>query len=406
MAVILLADDEQGLLTILGAGLKQAGHEVIEATDADEAIRCVERYSLDVALLDIMLGTGSGLDVARHIRDWRPDVRVILMTGEPNFASAQKSVSLRIFDYLVKPFELPVVLEVIRQAVAAKARDREHVVLLKERESIHEDLERRVRMRTAELKQSTVNLHALTARLQDVREEERKALARELHDVFGQKLTALQIDLSWLDRKLRPAQPGLVAELQDKIVAMMPLVEQLTEMTQSICASLRPGLLDELGLLAAIEWQVEECERRTGLKCALSMPSEDLVLERDDALALFRILQEALTNVIRHAQATQVIIRLQIIAGELELVVQDNGRGFAPEACPVSKALGLLSMRERVIGFQGTVNIQSKPGQGTAVQVRMPLVRQVVTSAHGGNLFDRQGPAAGVAGLAPARVGG
>jgi signal transduction histidine kinase len=392
MAVILLLDDEKSIRTILGALLKDAGHEVIEAADTDEAIRCVERYPLDVALLDILLGTGNGLDVARHIHDWRPDVRVILMTGEPNFASARQSISLRIFDYLVKPFEPQAVLETISRAAAAKARDMERILLIKERERTQEDLERRVRVRTAELNQAAVNLHALAAHLQVVREEERKALARELHDEFGQKLTALQIDLSWLDRKLQPVQPGLGAEMRDKIVAMMPLVEQLTEMTQAICASLRPGMLDDLGLLAAIEWQVEDCERRTGLKCALSIPAEDLVLERDDALALFRILQEALTNVVRHAQATQVMIKLVITDGELEMDVQDNGRGFTPEACPVSEALGLLSMRERAIGFQGTVNIQSKPGHGTAVQVRMPLVQRVVTSVHGENSPGFEGP--------------
>lgn len=394
MAVILLVDDEKSTRTFLSALLKDAGHEVIEACDADEAIRCVERYPLDVALLDIMLGTGNGLDVARHIRDWRPDVRVILMTGEPNFASARQSISLRIFDYLVKPCDPQMVLEIVGQAAAAKARDMELALLVRERARNQEDLERRVRVRTAELNQSAINLHALAARLQVVREEERKALARELHDEFGQKLTALQIDLNWLDRKLQPVQPGEVAEMQDKIAAMMPLVEQLTEMTQAICASLRPGMLDDLGLLAAIEWQVEDCERRTGLKCALSTPTEDIVLERDDALALFRILQEALTNVIRHARATQVLIRLQITDGELELEVQDNGRGFTPEACPVSKALGLLSMRERAIGFQGTVSIQSKPGHGTTVQVRMPLVQRVVTSAHKGNSPCLEGPAA------------
>lgn len=394
MAVILLADDEENIRSVLGALLRNAGHEVIEVTDAEEAIRAVEQHPLDVALLDILLGSGNGLDVARHIHDVRPDVRVILMTGEPNFATARQSISLRIFDYLVKPFEKEAVIETISRAAAAKARDMERALLQKERERAQEGLERRVRVRTAELNQAAVNLHALAAHLQVVREEERKALARELHDEFGQKLTALQIDLNWLDRKLQPLQPGLATEMQDKIVAMMPLVEQLTEMTQAICASLRPGMLDDLGLLAAIEWQVEDCERRTGLKCTLSIPSEDIVLERDDALALFRILQEALTNVVRHAQATQVTIRLLIADGELEMDVQDNGRGFAPEACPVSKALGLLSMRERAIGFQGTVNIQSKPGQGTTVQVRMPLVQRVVASLRGGGLGDQPHPAA------------
>jgi len=358
--------------------LKDAGHDVLEAADAEEAKRYADRQPLDVALLDILLGSDNGLNVARYIRDRQPDVRCILITAEPNFATASQAIRLRIFDYLVKPIGRQEVLEAVGRAAAARARDRDYVVLLQEHERYKEDLERQVKARTAELSQSAADLHALAARLQVVREEERTSLARELHDEFGQNLTALQFDLNWLDRHLQAVPLVDVAELRNRIAAMVPLAERLTEMTQAVCASLRPGMLDDLGLPAAIEWQAEDCQRRTGLKCTVSLPEHDIVLDPGLALALFRIFQESLTNVVRHARATQVEVRLQIIEGTLSLEVQDNGRGFAPESFSGSQALGLLSMRERSAGFGGSVVILSEPGKGTTVRVRMPFAEGVV----------------------------
>ena len=369
---ILVVDDEKSIRTTLGVFLTEAGYEVLEAANAEEARRWVDTQSIDIVLLDILLGTGSGLDVAGHIRARQPEARTILITGEPSFASASQAIRLRIFDYLVKPIGRRQILDVVGEAAAARARDRDYAVLLRERDRQQVNLEGQVSVRTAELHRVAAELHALAAHLQVVREEERAALARELHDDFGQNLTALQIDLDWLDRHLQTAAPLDMARMRDRIAAMAPLVERLTEMTQTVCAALRPGMLDDLGLMAAIEWQAEECQKRTGLTCVVSLPAEDLVLDRGRALALFRIMQEALTNVVRHAQATRVDVRLHSAGSDLHLEVQDNGRGFAPEEFPGSKALGLLSMRERAAGFDGSVNILSDAGKGTSVQVRMP----------------------------------
>lgn len=373
MATVLIVDDEKSIRKTLVAFLSAAGHHAVAAASVEEAFAVLETHPPDVALVDVLLGRGNGLDVARRIRDRQPAVRTILMTGEPNFATACQAVRLRLFDYLVKPISRQDVLDVVGHAAAAKARDDEYALLLRERERHQEDLERRVMQRTAELSQSASDLHALAARLQVVREEERAALARELHDEFGQNLTALQIDLDWVDRQLRNTQPRVAAGVLDRIATMTPLVERLTVLTQTVCASLRPAMLDDLGLLAAIEWQAEDCERRTGLRCMVSLPPHDPLVQGDQALALFRIFQEALTNAVRHAQATCVDIRLQVADGELELAVQDNGRGFAPESFPASRALGLLSMRERAAGFGGSVSILSAPGSGTTVRVRMPM---------------------------------
>jgi signal transduction histidine kinase len=325
-----------------------------------------------VALLDLFIGQGSGLDVARYLRARQPDVRCILITALPNFDSASEAIRLRIFDYLVKPVGRLDVVGVVGQAAAAKARETEYAALLQEHERYHENLERHVQERTVALNQTAAELHALAGHLQVVREEERASLARELHDEFGQNLTALQIDLDWLDRHLRSAQPIDMAGLQARVSTMAPLTERLTAMTQMVCTALRPAILDDLGLQAAIEWQVEEFEKRSGLTCLLTLPDTDIELDRDRALALFRIVQEALTNVVRHAQATCVKVRLSNVGQELQLEVQDDGRGFVPGGTPMTSSLGLLSMRERAAVFSGEVSVESAPGKGTSVRVHMP----------------------------------
>ncbi|MBT7066015.1 MAG: response regulator [Verrucomicrobia bacterium] len=378
MATVLLVDDEKSIRTTLKMFLQDAGHTVCEAASVQEANAWADRCPLDVALLDILLPNGTGLDVASTMRDRQPAARVILITGEPSFASASLAIRLHIFDYLVKPVGKQQVLDIVGCAATAKAQEEDYALLLVERERFGEEMERQVKVRTAELSQSTADLHALAARLQLVREEERTALARELHDEFGQNLTALQFDVNWIDRQLQAAKPIDVAALQNRVSAMGPLAKRLTEMTQNVCASLRPGMLDDLGLAAAIEWQAEECQKRTGLTCTVALPDDDIVIVPDLALALFRIFQESLTNVVRHAQATRVEIKLHVDAGELHLEVRDDGRGFAPQLVKGSRALGFLSMRERSAGFGGSVVILSEPGKGTTVRVRMPYNQETL----------------------------
>ena len=166
---------------------------------------------------------------------------------------------------------------------------------------------------------------------------------------------------------------------------MAPRVEGLTEQTQSLCAALRPNVLYELGLVAAIEWQTEETTKRTGLRCTLVMPELEFELEQDFALALFRIIQEALTNVVRHAQATQAVVTLDIADHELLLEIRDDGRGFPPDSTSGTAALGLLGMRERVGAFGGTVDFLNPPGRGASVRVRLPRPAATPHSSAGGH---------------------
>jgi PAS domain S-box-containing protein len=225
-----------------------------------------------------------------------------------------------------------------------------------------------------ELCRSAADLHALAARLLGVREEERAALSREMHDTLGQHLTgfALQFESVITESHALANESSGFAALHGKITDMGPLVERLIEQMQSICAALRPGVLDELGLAAAIEWLTEKTAKQTGIVITASLPAEDVGLDRDIALALFRIAQEALTNVARHAHATRAEVGLHASGNGWELEIQDNGQGFVPVSRLGPKALGLLGMRERAAVFGGAVDFLSEPGKGTTVRVRMP----------------------------------
>jgi PAS domain S-box-containing protein len=218
-----------------------------------------------------------------------------------------------------------------------------------------------------ELRASSEQLRHLAARLLSVREEERTRIAREIHDELGQSLTAVKIDLFWLARHL-PQQNG---EMLEKIRSTLQLADTLIQSVRRISTELRPGILD-LGLVAALEWQAQEFQTRTGIRCKLRLSAREVVAP-DVSTALFRMFQEALTNVARHAGATRTDVVLQKQQGGLALLVRDNGRGFDQVDPAVSKSLGLLGMRERAVSLGGRVNISSVPGKGTSVTAWIPL---------------------------------
>jgi signal transduction histidine kinase len=210
-------------------------------------------------------------------------------------------------------------------------------------------------------------LRALAARLQSVREDERTRVARELHDELGQALTAIKFELASLIREL----PADTKRQSIRIESIIKLADQTIGAVQRISTELRPGVLDDLGLMAAIEWAAEEFQRRTGTTCRLDLPEDDIVIDRERATALFRILQETLTNVARHANATQVKVRLAKEEGSLILEVHDNGKGISKEELSAGRSLGILGMRERALLLGGGLAISGAPGQGTTIEVRI-----------------------------------
>jgi len=228
--------------------------------------------------------------------------------------------------------------------------------------------------KTAEhaLQRSLEELRALAARLQSVREEERTRVAREIHDELGYALAAIKLEFTALLRDL-PVDEGPVGQRSQSILR---LVDGAIESIQRIATDLRPGILDDLGLVDAVEWVAEDFQSRTATKVQLALPEVDLAIDRERSTAIFRILQEALTNVAQHANATQVSVRLAEESGFLTLAIQDNGRGITVEQLSASDSLGILGMRERSLLLGGDLVVSGVPASGTTVTVRIPMGTQ------------------------------
>ena len=219
------------------------------------------------------------------------------------------------------------------------------------------------------LKRSSKLLRELATHLQSIREEERTMISHEIHDELGQVLTALKIQVSLLAKKLNKNQEPL----KQKINSLSDLIDSSVESVQKISSKLRPGILDELGLNAAIEWQTEEFEKLTNIKCSLVLPKDEIKLERDKTTAIFRIFQEALTNIVRHSGATKAAISLLNHQSNISLEIQDNGRGITEGQVKDFKSLGIHGMIERAMVFGGHVDIEGFPGNGTLVKVEIPF---------------------------------
>lgn len=220
-----------------------------------------------------------------------------------------------------------------------------------------------------QLKPTSDQLRALVARLRNAHEDERTYVARELHDELGQACTALKMDLALLVQRLPKNKRGV----HERAQSMQKLIDDMIHTLRKIASDLRPSTLDDLGLPAAMEWQAQEFETRSGIKCHLALPEEEHALDCERSTAIFRIFQETLTNVARHANATRVNVRLVKDDQSLVLEVCDNGKGIDEARTSSGASLGLLEMRERALLLRGEFNIAGVSGQGTTVTVRVPL---------------------------------
>jgi PAS domain S-box-containing protein len=228
-----------------------------------------------------------------------------------------------------------------------------------------------------ERRQLEDQLRELSAHVENVREDERTGIARELHDELGQALTALKMDIAWIGRRTA-SEAGLSRDaLQEKLTAMSKMTDEIIGQMRRISSALRPGVLDDLGLVAAIEWQAAEFESRTGTPCVVrhDEAEAEAPLNRDASTQLFRIFQEALTNVTRHAEAKHVDVRLETSGDWVVLEVRDDGKGIAPSVVRGPKSLGLLGVRERARRMGGTVSVERGATSGTVLSLRVPRDR-------------------------------
>jgi len=234
--------------------------------------------------------------------------------------------------------------------------------------SIARDITKRKKVEDM-LKKSEKKLRDLTRHLQIVREQERTNIARDLHDELGQLITALKMDIVWMKNKLPEKQEDLVEKLQ----SMSNLIDVTINTVKRMSSELRPGILDDLGLLAAMEWYIGEFQERTGIKCSLDLKHEKILIDPERTTALYRILQETLTNVTRHARASSIAVNFIKEKNILKLRISDNGIGITQEEISSAQSFGLIGIQERAEVFGGNVKITGKKGKGTTVVVTIPL---------------------------------
>jgi PAS domain S-box-containing protein len=220
-----------------------------------------------------------------------------------------------------------------------------------------------------ELKHSYSEIRELTEYLQNIREDERSHIAREIHDELGQQLTVLKMDVSWLNKKIDPVEE-LVRE---KLIGLNNMLDNTVKAVRRITSELRPGILDDLGLVPAMEWHLQEFSRRTRINTEFHPANQFIELPDNIKTGLYRIFQESLTNVSRHAKARNVTVDLRFVNDHLNLTIADDGCGFELKEKPQERTLGLIGMRERTQMMGGIYVVKSKPGEGTTVKVTVPV---------------------------------
>jgi PAS domain S-box-containing protein len=240
-------------------------------------------------------------------------------------------------------------------------------------EGIIEDITDRKRA-DEEIRRTEEQMRAFAARLQTVREEERTHIAREIHDELGRALTGLKIDFSLLTKAAGEIKEELLKHsMLDQMHDTMKNIDKTIRTVRKIATELRPGILDDLGILAALEWQLNDFHKHTGIRCEWISSLEEIHLDEQETTALFRIFQETLTNIARHADATGVRVHLRKKANTCVLDVEDNGRGITKNNIDDKRSLGLLGMRERTLAFGGRIEVKGQPGRGTTVTVEIPV---------------------------------
>lgn len=355
--------------------------------------------NIDLILLDVAMPEMDGYQVSEQLKTdpVTSEIPIIFVSALDETIDKVRAFEAGGVDYITKPFDPEEVLERVRTHLALLDLNRDLKAEINRRkqaeaalQQANEMLEKRVAMRTAELAEANARLEQeieerikiaqenerllvqvrnLARYQQAMVEDERARIAQELHDEFGQNLTALKMEVAWLSRHLAQDNPQLLPRLE----SMSLLLDDTISLVRRVAHELRPRVLDELGLSAALEWLGQEFSNRTGVPCKLCLNDVSASFGRELDTTLFRICQEALTNIARHAQASQVLIRLKTKGDTLLLSIEDNGIGIRPEQVNSPRSFGLLGMRERVRLWEGELSITGAPGQGTKVQVIIPL---------------------------------
>jgi signal transduction histidine kinase len=226
-----------------------------------------------------------------------------------------------------------------------------------------------------ELKRSYEDIRQLNAHLQTVREEERKRIGREIHDELGQQLTAIKMDTVWIDKQI----PSETVGIKNKLQNIIELLDGSHGSVRKILNELRPSVLDENDLVEALQWQGQQFKESTGRAIHFTTNQNDIKLPHEIATSIFRLYQEALTNIMRYAEADKVLSSLNVVNNSIFLTIEDDGKGFDPSMINNKKSFGILGMKERVLSLKGKFDLTSSPGKGTKIVITLPYIDNVVT---------------------------
>jgi signal transduction histidine kinase len=349
---ILMVEDDAADAELIKYALRDGGIVFsLDRVDTErDFLHSLVQQTPDLILTDYALPLFDGFSALAIAQTKHPEIPFIFVTGTLGEEVVIETLKRGATDYVLKT----------RLTRLAPAVHR----------ALQEADERAERKRAeAQLRESREQLRALSVYLQSVREEERTRIAREVHDELGQALTGLKMDLVWLGSKLSKDRKIL----QEKTKIMSAGIDGIIQTIRRIATELRPGVLDDLGLAAAIEWQAHEFQVRTGIQCSVTVAVNESPLDDHLNTAFFRIFQETLTNIMRHAQASRVEVQLKGEKDCLILEVKDYGRGISESEISGTKSLGLLGMRERAALLGGSFDITGIPGMGTCVKVMIPL---------------------------------
>ncbi len=341
---ILIVEDEYIIATDIQSMLYMRGMESTKiAINGEEAISEVKKDPPHLILMDIVLsGKLDGIETAAIIKK-EYDIPVVYLTAHTDNATVRKAKITEPHGYLLKPINEMDLYTTIEIAIYKHGIDR--------------------RLRESEEKYRDLAYH-----LQTLREEERTQISREIHDELGQTLTALRMDLFWLQENIA----GHDGRLLNKVGSMMGLVDDTIEKVRKISSYLRPGILDDLGLSAALEWLADDTSGRCPIKCTVNITPPHLEVDAGISTDIFRIVQESLTNITRHAKATRAEISLSERDDHIFLDISDNGIGISAEHVNDTRSFGLIGIRERAAFHSGEALIGGIAGSGTTISVKIP----------------------------------
>ena len=396
---ILIVDDSNDVLKVLRLVLEAKDHQVWVATDGVEALKVLEQEDIQAVISDILMPRMDGYQLCIEVRKSSVFEDVPFVFYSSTYASPSDEETahrLGADKFVKKPAPAEEILQALQDSVRDRARNKtrpgtppEELGLMKEYSAIlvsklekkNLDLEAQAKMlrqSEEEVRESREQLRALAARLQAAREEERIRIAREIHDDLGELLTGFKLGLAWLKDQIEnnPAISNR-QDMKERLAALGSLADTTTNRVRKLCTELRPAILDDLGLVAAIEWHTSEFQKRTNIRCETILNEEQIVVTSEQASAIFRIFQEILTNVARHSQASKIRVRLTADDTNVVLEIKDNGRGIQPDQMAGTGSLGLLGMRERAAALGGKVDIHGQKGRGTTVTVTIPVAQPV-----------------------------